>query len=72
MKEFITNLYDYEYAGIKSEGNEEEDSDDENIIEVKLNDVHAETALGDTLIQKEGNNSREEQIENEEEVIEIY
>ena len=51
---------------------EEEDSDDENVIEVKLNDGHAETALGDTLIQKEGNKSREEQIENEKEVIEIY
>ena len=71
MKEFITNLYDYEYTGIKSEENEEEDSDDENVIEVKLNDGHAETALGDTLIQKEGNKSREEQIENEKEVIEI-
>ena len=38
MKEFVTILYDYEYTGMKEDESKDEDSDNENVIEVKLND----------------------------------
>ena len=43
MKEFVTTLYDYEYTGMNEDESKDEDSDDENIIEVKLNDGEGQT-----------------------------
>ena len=38
MIEFVTTLYDYKYTGMKEDESQDEDSDDESVIEVKLND----------------------------------
>ena len=62
MKEFVTNLYDYEYTGMKEDESEDEDSDDENVIEVKLNDGEGQTGPGQTTIELEGKESREEPL----------
>ena len=61
-KEFVTTLYDYEYTGMKEDESEDEDSDDENVIEVKLNDGEGQTGPGQTTIELEGKESREEPV----------
>ena len=62
MKEFVTTLYDYEYTGMKEDESEDEDSDDEKVIEVKLNDGEGQTGPGQTTIELEGKESREEPV----------
>ena len=62
MKEFVTTLYDYEYTGMKEDESKDEDSDNENVIEVKLNDGERQTGPGQTTIELEGNESREEPV----------
>ena len=62
MKEFVTTLYDYEYTGNKEDESEDEDSDDENVIQVKLNDGEGQTGPGQTTIELEGKESREEPV----------
>ena len=62
MKEFVTTLYDYEYTGMKEDESEDEDSDDENVIELKLNDGEGQTGPGQTAIELEGKESREEPV----------
>ena len=62
MKEFVTTLYDYEYTGMKEDESEDEDSDDENVIEVKLNNGEGQTGPGQTAIELEGKESREEPV----------
>ena len=60
MKEFVTTLYDYEYTGMKEDESKDEDSDDGNVIEIKLNDGEGQTGSGQTKIELEGKESREE------------
>ena len=62
MKKFVTTLYDYEYAAIIKDESEDEESDDENVIEVKLNDGEGQTGPGQTTIELEGKESREEPV----------
>jgi len=38
MKEFASTLYDYKYAGMKEGECEDEGSDNENVIKIKLNE----------------------------------
>ena len=62
MKEFVTTLYDYEYTGMKEDESEDEKSDHENVIEVKLNDGEGQTGPGQTTTELEGKESREEPV----------
>ena len=62
MKEFVTTLYDYEYTGMKEDESEGEDGDDENVIEVKFKDREGQTGPGQTTIELEGKESREEPV----------
>ena len=62
MKEFVTTLYDHGYTGMKEDEREDEDGDDKNVIEVKLNDGEGQTGLGQTTIELEGKESREEPV----------
>ena len=62
MKEFVITFYDYEYTGMKEDESKSEDSDNENVIEVKLNDGEGQTKLGQTTIELEGKESREELV----------
>ena len=62
MKEFVTTLYDCEYTGMKKDESKDEDSDDENVIEVNLNDGEGRTGPGQTTIELEGKESREEPV----------
>ena len=60
IKEFVTTLYDYEYTGMKEDKSEDEDS--ENVIEVILNDGEGQTGPGQTTIELEGKEGREEPV----------
>ena len=62
MKEFVTTLYDYEYTQMKEDESADEDGDNENVIEVKLNDGEGQTGLGQTTMELEGKESREEPV----------
>ena len=62
MKEFVTTLYDCEYTGMKEDESEDEDSDNENVIEVNLNVGEGQTGSGQTTIELEGKESREEPV----------
>ena len=62
MEELVTTLHDYEYTGMKEYETEDKDSDDENVIEVKLNDGEGQTGPGQTTVELEGKESREEPV----------
>ena len=47
---------------MKEDESEDEDSDDENVIEEKLNDGEGQTGPGQTRIELEGKESREEPV----------
>ena len=47
---------------MKEDESEDEDSDDENVIEVKLNDGEKKAGPGQTTIELEGKESREEPV----------